>query len=217
MKLFIAFALCLFCTCAARAQESRADHAPPAVSIIKFKWSREIQPFRQYRDLTAGASARNYPDGIFAAGNPYPSTTGSRPYTVPSPFPPSGRFSYIYIYSTKIMNSSAKAIKAVAWDYVLSNPGNNEELKRHKFYSYEKIGAYEKVTLRGNSSAPPSNVVTLEGLGKDEHAPYEEHVELRCVFYADGTTWKNAAASELECVSLKERERMNRRMNRQRF
>jgi hypothetical protein len=114
------------------------------------------------------------------------------------------------------MNDGAKAIKAVAWDYVFSNPGSNEELKRHRFYSYEKIGAREKGTLRGSSPALPSNVVSAGGLGKDGRSPYVERVEFRCVFYADGTTWKHPSAHDLECFDLKNHERANRRLQRPR-
>jgi len=112
------------------------------------------------------------------------------------------------------MNNGAKAISAVAWDYVFSNPDSSEELDRHQFYSYEKIEGYKKATLRGHSPAPPSRVVSVGGLERDKRSPYDERVELRCVFYTDGTIWKNPSASEVECFNLKTRERSNKRMRR---
>ncbi|HEX8774100.1 MAG TPA: hypothetical protein VF735_10860 [Pyrinomonadaceae bacterium] len=206
-----AFVLCLFCVCVARAQDAKDSLAPPAVTVIKLKWSRELQPFRQYRDLVA---PRSYSEEFFPTFDSNSTLPSARPRRVPSPFPPSGRFSYIYVYSAKLMNDSAKAIKAVAWDYVFSNPGSNEELKRHQFYSFRKIRAHEKGTLRGSSAAPPSNVVSAGGLGKDGRSPYDERVEFRCVFYADGTEWKHPAASELECFNLRNRERADKRPRR---
>lgn len=217
MKCLLVFVLCLFCVCVARAQEASANHTPPSVAIIKLKWSREIQPFRNYRDLRAGSYPRPFADEYFPHLDPHSTLPTPRAITVPSPFPPSGRFSYVYVYSTKIMNNGAKAIKSVAWDYVFSNPGSKEELKRHRFYSHEKIGARENGTLRGSSPAPPSNVVSAGGLEKDGRSPYDERVEFRCVFYADGTAWKNPAASDLECFNLKVSERASKRRRIPRF
>jgi hypothetical protein len=209
MKTLLTLFLFAFCAVVARAQEPAAKPAaPPAITVTKLKWSREFQ-----RPVTWRGS-----DSIALGPIPdwFPSLE-SQPFSnvrrepTHSPFPSSGRLSYVYVYSAKVTNNSAQAIRAVAWDYVVSDPGSKQELSRHHFYSHKKIGKHSDATLRGRSVAPPSNIVTVAGLEKDKRSPYDERVEFKCVVYADGTSWQNPSAGESECFNLMNRRAMRRR------
>lgn len=204
-----------FCAGVARAQEASAagSSVPPALTVEKLKWSREMQSDRLgdwYRRSPWPSAAGGFPT-LDQTSVQYPQPIFRDP---PSPFPRSGRFPYVYVYSAKISNNSTKAIKAVSWEYVVSEPGSDRELSRHRFYSHEKINRNSSATLRGRSVAPPSNVVSVKGLEKDKRSPYNERVEFKCVIYTDGTTWQSPSATESECLQLKERPkiRIRRRM-----
>ncbi|HEX8138072.1 MAG TPA: hypothetical protein VF544_10815 [Pyrinomonadaceae bacterium] len=211
MKTLLALLLPLFCASVAHAQEQAAPtpSASPAITVTKVKWSRHYQAPLMRRSANGEVISAATPS-YFPSLDPY--LTPRYPQEpVYSPFPASGRLSYVYEYSAKIKNDKAQAIRALSWDYVVSDPASHEELRRHHFYSYEKIGKNSEATLKGNSAASPSNVVTVSGLGKDKRSPYDERVEFMCVVYADGTTWQNPSARAGECQRLINRPRMRRR------
>jgi hypothetical protein len=211
MKRLLTLLLSIFCAVVAQAQEQGAPTptASPAITVMKVKWSRHYQPPLMRRAANGAVISAATPS-YFPSLDPY--TTPRYPNEpIYSPFPASGRLSYVYEYSAKIVNNEAQAIRALSWDYVISDPASHEELRRHHFYSYEKIGKNSETTLKGNSSASPSNVVSVSGLGKDKRSPYDERVEFMCVVYADGTTWQNPAAREGECQRLINRPKMRRR------
>ena len=201
--------ICLLVVSSASAQEAAASasQTPPGVVTLKLKWSKEIQFPHGWDRSTYDASS--------PINDPFPADrrTGM---TVPnSPFPPSGRLPYVYHYSAKIRNDGAKEIKAMIWEYVLSEPGGNKQLGRHRFYSYEKVGAEKTVTLKGKSSAAPSKIASVAGLEKDKRSPYDERLEIKCVMYTDGTWWRSPAAKESECFILKNSGKPDKRANRQ--
>lgn len=212
MKGLLTLLLSLLCACSiAQAQATITGPTPaasPAITVTKVKWARYYQQPLRRGSYSTGAS---YPTpDWFPSLDPF-SSPRSRQEPSYSPFPPSGRLSYVYEYSAKIVNDRPQAIRAIAWDYVISDPVSHEELRRHHFYNYEKIGKNSEATLKGKSAAPPSNVVTVSGLGKDNRSPYDERVEFMCVVYADGTTWQNPSAREGECLWLVNLPRLRRR------
>lgn len=201
MKLLGVLFICLLAVVDLRAQDGSANHAPPGLVILKLKWSREVQAprfgDRSLYDASTGAtgdlfSTRDRP-GMIALG---------------------GRLPYIYSYSAKIRNDSEKQIKGIIWEYVLNEPGGKQELGRHKFFSFEKVGANKSATLHGRSPVSPSKIVSAAGLEKDQRSPYDERVEIMCVSYADGTLWIHPSAKAFECAGLRDREKLKRMMRR---
>ncbi len=211
MKRLLALPLFLLCVGSIAQGQATAPtpSASPDIAVMKVKWSRRYQAPLMRRSSSGDASSAT-PPVYFPSLEP---TLTPRYPQEPSysPFPPSGRLSYLYEYSAKIVNNKSQAIRALSWDYVISDPASHEELRRHHFYSYEKIGKNSEATLKGNSPASPSNIVTVSGLGKDKRSPYDERVEFMCVVYADGTTWQNPSAREGECLWLINLPRMRRR------
>lgn len=93
-----------------------------------------------------------------------------------------------YIYSAKITNG-AKAIKAVAWDYVFNDCDIGKELGRYSFFSVNRIGRNQSSTLTAMFGRPPEKAVGVKGQAKSKCAPTTELVELKCVLYADDSMW----------------------------
>ncbi len=115
-------------------------------------------------------------------------------FSVPRPgyerlIPPSRRrWPEFYNYSARIRNG-AKAIKAVAWDYVFTNCDNGQEIGRYSFISANKIGRDRSSTLKATGQAPPRKAVHGKGYLKSKCPPTSELVELKCVLYADDSVW----------------------------
>lgn len=180
-----------------------ADEGPPGVVLLKLKWSREVHSLRRWDRGPYDASIGN--------GPPFPSSPDQLRYPAPtSPFPRGGRLPYVYHYTAKIRNEGAKEIRAVLWEYVVTDPGSKRELGRHQFFHSEKISEREEATLRGRSNSEPSKVVSAEGLEKDKRSPYDERVEIRCVAYADGTLWTHPAAGRFDCAGAMQRRQARR-------
>lgn len=105
----------------------------------------------------------------------------------PSP-PPSRRPAReYYIYSAEIKNG-AKAIKAVAWDYVFNDGESGKELGRYPLFSFDRIGRNNTATLRGTLAKAPEKTTGAKGKAKS-HTSVKELAELRCVLYTDDSTW----------------------------
>jgi hypothetical protein len=185
---------CLVCVgvCAAQEVPARRD-APPALVILKLKWGRQLDPWRD-ADRAAGDTSRTVsePDAL---NNPGGLQTTSR-----SPFSP-----YVYLYSVEVRNDHAKKIRWLSWEFILTDPGSKRELGRQEFVSPLGIGTAKRKTLRGRTRTPPSLVVSAERLGKGKEPTYEGHVEFRCVAYDDGTWWHRPSVQESECVETEKR------------
>ena len=208
MKLLGMLFICLLAVVDLRAQDGSANHAPPGLVILKLKWSRELRTPR-FWDPSSSYDASTGGSGDLFSRRDRPGMTAPD-----SPFPPGGRLPYIYEYSAKIRNDGEKQIKGIIWEYVLNEPGSKQELGRHKFFSFEKVGANKSATLHGRSPVSPSKIVSAAGLEKDTRSPYDERVEIMCVSYADGTLWMHPSAKEPECAGLKDREKMKQKMRR---
>ncbi|HKC65278.1 MAG TPA: hypothetical protein VKB86_16675, partial [Pyrinomonadaceae bacterium] len=125
------------------------------------------------------------------------------PQNSPNAGPYLGRPRFGYIYSLKIKNNGQKTIKAVAWEHIFIDPGNHQELGRVLLRTLHKVSPTKSVTLEGEANRPPTRVVSVEGLQKDSRSPFDEHVEVKCVMYSDGSFWKDASVDERVCRGLK--------------
>src|SRR5881394_425032 len=95
--------LCLLGAGTAPAQDPAGHQAPPAVVILKLKWSKAIQS--SYYDESSMYSATKdiLPDPSRPNNANNTNNTASLSSS-DSPFPPSGRFAVYYAYSVKIKN-----------------------------------------------------------------------------------------------------------------
>jgi hypothetical protein len=110
---------------------------------------------------------------------------------------------YSYSYSIKVSNAGAKKVRSMAWDYVFSDPVTRNELKRHSFSSFEQVSVGETKWIRlEHSPRNPPQMVTLEGLKKDQRSPFDERIEIKCLLYTDGTGWRSPDAEPKTCDDL---------------
>src|ERR1043166_10324323 len=124
-------------------------------------------------------------------------TGGSRDPNVPAQA--SGvreRDNQFFQYSVEVVNDGSKPIKAILWDYIITDSSNNEELGRHNFVSFEKVGRNTVKALRVRSRVSPSRVVTVQDTPPPGNSTVVERVIFRCVVYDDGTLWQQPGRIE---------------------
>jgi hypothetical protein len=107
-------------------------------------------------------------------------------------------FYYIFI---KVKNTGPKKIRSVAYDFIFTDAGTREELKRYSHRGFETIGANETKWIKSVSQGPPQQV-TLAGLQKDKRSPFDERAELKCVLFTDGSGWKAPDVDQKTCDEL---------------
>ena len=176
--------LALNCVESATAQNA-SETQPPGIQILKHEWSK-VTPL-----------PRGWDRPIYSPSEPGTGRNGSLRRFPRGPREP------IFLYSVKIKNAGQKVITGIAWEYLVNDLANDSELSRHSFWNWEKMGTAKTKTIEGRSPSPPSNVVSVTGLQKDERSPFVEKVLLKCVLYEDGTTWAGPESTERDCQRLK--------------
>jgi hypothetical protein len=91
----------------------------------------------------------------------------------------------------------------MAFDYVFDDPASQTELGRRSLQSFEKVDLNKTklIELKPNPLGPPK-IATVEGMRKDRRSPFDEHIEIKCVLYTDGTGWKAPDAEAKTCDEL---------------
>jgi hypothetical protein len=189
MKIFALFLIGLV-NVIAFAQSPEKDQMPPGVAIRKYKWEK-VGPapvvdssMKAESDSPAGGSSdSNVPD----------QASGVR-----------SRDNTFFQYSVEVANDGSKPIKAILWDYIITDSSNNEELGRHNFVSFEKVGRNSVKALRVRSRISPSRVVTVQNTPPPGNSTVVERVIFRCVIYDDGTLWQQPGTNE-NCEALQKR------------
>jgi len=173
------------------AQQPQNDQLPPGIAIRKYKWEK-VGPgpatdssMKAESDSPAGNSSSdpNVPD----------QASGVR-----------GRDNTFYQYSVEIANEGDKPIKAILWDYIITDSSSNEELGRHNFVSFDKVGRKSVKALRVRSQLSPSRVVTVQNAPPPGNSTVVERVVFRCIIYGDGTLWQQPGTNE-NCLDLQKR------------
>jgi hypothetical protein len=110
----------------------------------------------------------------------------------------------LFVYTVEIKNMETKKIAAVLWEYVIIDAGNDNEFARLQFVNRAKVAVNGTAILNGKSLVPPRfpKVVNVQELETAADTPYRDHVEIKCVLYADGTWWKDPKVMESDCESL---------------
>jgi hypothetical protein len=172
-------------------QAPQKDEMPPGVAIRKYKWEK-IGPAPAV-------------DSSMKAESDSPAGSGSSDPNVPDQASGlRGRDNTFFQYSVEVANDGSKPIKAILWDYIITDSSNNEELGRHNFVSFEKVGRNSVKALRVRSRVSPSRIVTVQNTPPPGNATVVERVLFRCVVFDDGTLWQQPGTNE-NCEALQKR------------
>jgi len=171
-------------------QTPQKDETPPGVAIRKYKWEK-IGPAPSIDSSMKAES--DSPSGGSSDANVPDQASGLR-----------SRDNTFFQYSVEVANDGNKPIKAILWDYIITDSSNNEELARHNFVSFEKVGRNSVKALRVRSKLSPSRVVTVQNTPPPGSTTVVERVIFRCVVYDDGTLWQQPGTNE-NCEALQKR------------
>lgn len=172
-------------------QTPQKDEMPPGVAIRKYKWEK-IGPAPSV-DASMKAESDSPSGGSSNDPNVPEQASGVR-----------SRDNTFFQYSVEVANDGDKPIKAILWDYIITDSSSNEELGRHNFVSFEKVGRNSVKALRVRSRLTPSRVVTVQNTPPPGNSTVVERVIFRCVVYDDGTLWQQPGTNE-NCAALLKR------------
>lgn len=170
------------------AQQPVTFVAPPDLTVISHSWriTRNLPPVVEPPDPEdyQRAVQKNIEDNQTRAEKGLP------PVSPPKQKPRNLRRASkenVYIYETRVKNTGNKKIKAVAWEYVFSDPETKRELGRKRFVSRLKINPGEEKMLREESRFPPSEVALVTQADAALTDQYSGRVVIRAIGYTDGT------------------------------
>jgi hypothetical protein len=95
-----------------------------------------------------------------------------------------------YTYRAKIQNASTKVIEIVFWEYQFIDPANPATISRRQFLCGVKINPAKDKELQGFSLSGPSDVISVQALGKKSDNAFQEKISINRVEYTDGTIWQ---------------------------
>ena len=149
-------------------------------------------------DAPAGVTIRNVKYETFASVSSKGSVaaTTSNPNRLPLPTDGSAvriERTELHAYSMELNNQGAKAIKAVSWDFIFTDPATNAELLRHSFANVQQIDPARHKTVKFTTQLSPPPIVTAADSTK-KSAPFVRSAALQCVLFSDGSTWEHASA-----------------------
>src|SRR2546430_12006953 len=175
-------------------QSPTKNETPPGVMIRKYKWEKiGIAPAV---------------DSSFKAESDSPNGTSGDPSTPAQASGVKDQNTPFFLYSVELKNDGSKAIKAILWNYLIIDGTTNEELGRHEFVSFEKVGSNAVRALTVRSRLTPSRIVTVQGT-QPSSITVVERVILKCVVYDDGTLWEQPGTTIQNCEPLRRRVKSN--------
>jgi hypothetical protein len=98
----------------------------------------------------------------------------------------------IYLYEIKVVNTGAKKIRSLIWEYVLLDVETQREVGRHLFESKVGIEVGKSKGLTGWSTQPPATIVDVSKSDKESRGQFSERIDVQRVEYDDGTHWERA-------------------------
>jgi hypothetical protein len=216
MKVLFTLLLLFLLTSDCLSQTPATSPAPQDVAIIQKQWRAEVRnplmdesPFEfldrisqeEAERIRQANAARRQTQRARNSTQQLPPDTG-RMETPPESNPAENRqplklneARVIYIYKIKVRNDGEKAIKALVWEYVFSEPETGREVGRRRFLSKTKIdpGKTKELTMR--SASPPTGSINAASIGKKSQNQYSEKIVIRAVQFTDGSVKQNAADS----------------------
>jgi len=195
--------LSLLCAAAA-AQEAAATPPPHGVAVLKARWEKRVNTPPPVYDVTSGdsdqvqlvreqqASLSTNKALIQMGQNPVRPPTAPRAGKKDSP-PVDLRANQVYyLYEAKVTNNGAKKIRTLVWDYILVEPGTQQEVGHHQFETKVGLGAGQTKSVTAYSLMPPATTVNVSKSDKQVRGQYTERVDISHVVYEDGTVWESA-------------------------
>src|SRR6267154_1139919 len=201
----LSFCLGLFCSVTIFAQSTSTSNQPPGVSVLDCKWEKVRR-----HDSTTPVIAPPMDNENTGQVMPPNDNSDLRRTSVSVPVEVSDkarrddqRLIYSYSCSIKVKNGGPRKVRSMAWAYVFRDPGTMNVLKRISFFSYEQVsvGKTKRIHIEHSINNPPQ-MVSLEGLKKDQRSPFDEQIEIKCILYADGTGWRSPDADPKTCEQL---------------
>jgi hypothetical protein len=182
--LLLCLCMGLLCVASVSTQTTTTGNQTPGVTVLEWRWEKHTSNGLEY--------SRPPPPPVGLPNEPVP----DRPFIWPA-----GGTSYFYY--VQIKNAGPKVIRSMALDYVFSDLESKAELGRRSLHNFEKIDLKKTkwVEVRAFPSGPPK-LTTVQGTRKDPRASFDEHVEIKCILYADGTGWRAADADAKTCDEL---------------
>lgn len=103
-----------------------------------------------------------------------------------------------FLYKTLLLNTGTKTTKVIDWDYVFSDSTTKTELGRRQFTNVASVAPGKSKELKLLTISPPSRIVNLSSLSKNERNNLSETVVIVRVEYMDGSVWQlhNAATKQ---------------------
>jgi hypothetical protein len=95
-----------------------------------------------------------------------------------------------FLYETKIQNSSKKTIDVIFWEYQFIDQASPLKPTRRQFLCGGGIKPGKEKELQVSSLSGPSDVVSVDTLGRDSGKRFLELVLINRVEYADGSIWE---------------------------
>jgi hypothetical protein len=183
--------------------QERAQTSGSNLEVLRLKWEKQMRLPRDF-DPAAGSTGNISDPTRSSSGGGSNGGGGSGAGATTQGMAPSApsRVFLVYVYSMKVKNTGPKPIEAVAWDYVLLDPTGHTEVARHQFLSFEKVAPDKTATFESLQRTPPIKT-KIEAQESDKRAKPEERAIVRCVLYADETTWRDSNTPENVCDLLK--------------
>jgi len=95
----------------------------------------------------------------------------------------------IYTYKVKLRNMAGRAIRAIEWEYVTVDTQSQAELGRLKFNTSKKIDPGKTKVLSVSTWVPPTQTMSVRGLGRKSATQAGESIQILRIQFADGSFW----------------------------
>jgi hypothetical protein len=96
----------------------------------------------------------------------------------------------VYVYEVRVVNTGAKKIRSLIWEYVVLDAETQREVGRHLFETKVGIEVGKSKGLTAWSAQPPATVVDASKSDKESRGQYSERIDFQRVEYEDGTVWE---------------------------
>jgi hypothetical protein len=184
----------------AAAQEAPAAKAGShGVSVVKSRWQKRVynpaldeDPLAAARDTTRLEQQRREVQRVNATR----AQLGRPPLPMPTQTIESldrlslSETTTVYLYEIKVVNTGAKKIRSLIWEYVLFDVDTQREVGRHLFESRVGIDVGKSKGLTAWSTQPPATVVDVSKSDKESRGQFSERIDVQRVQYDDGTVWE---------------------------
>jgi len=199
----ICLLLCLGMTAGAQQlpPAAAAAESPPDISVSKYSWSKERigwerdpfgGPVESFGDMRRRTSDERRLERARAGGNVGEANRIERDLRAEQVLrarqtaPPR----YSFLYKISITNAGAKTVQEVDLDYAFLDAATGQEIGRRRFTGAEKVKPGKSKEFSFSAATPPTHMVSVYALDKNEQKGLRGQVLIMRVQYADGSVWQ---------------------------